>query len=344
MIDITNLKILKENSNKNNTVFELLENHSKIVIVKIDAKLCAEYVSPSMMNILGYSPEYFMGNSVMDVVHEDDRPELEKEISETIRIKGKILDSEYRVRTKFNKVLWVETIARIFYNNHGQFDGAVYIQSDVTERKQQENQLKAALKEKDYLMKELNHRVKNNLAMVSSLISLKESETRIDLSSLKRRIEVIASVHEKLHLQNDIEQIEVKGYFQDLLESVFSFSSDQEINIVNKCEEFSIHTKIAIPLGLIVNEIATNAIKYGFSRNAGAQFTVKLTKNDENTRYLLTLSNTGNPFPEDFKIEESKTLGLQLIYTLVSQLKGTVELQKKPYPLFTIRFPIEEEQ
>jgi hypothetical protein len=81
--------------------------------------------------------------------------------------KVQFLESEYRVNTWQGAVLWVETKARLFYDNQGNFDGAVYIQSDITDRKQQEQQLKEALTEKDFLMKELNHRVKNNLAMVS---------------------------------------------------------------------------------------------------------------------------------------------------------------------------------
>jgi len=93
---------------------------------------------------------------------------------------------------------------------------------------------------------------------------------------------------------------------------------------------------------LLVNEIATNAIKYGFTPDEEARFTVALTKDQKNRQYILTLSNSGNPFPEKVKLEHPSTLGLQLVSTLVQQIGGTIELQKQPHPVFTIRFPLED--
>ncbi len=225
------------------------------------------------------------------------------------------------------------------------FDGRIVrmeLATDITERKQQEEKLQKALKEKDFLMRELNHRVKNNLAMVSSLISLKDSEIDYDLSDLKHRIDIIKLVHEKLHQHNDIEHIEVKEYFQELLEAIFYSSSRQSVQIINKVEDVSIPTKGAIPLGLVVNEIATNALKYGFTDHQEARFSVDMRKDSDSKHYILSLSNTGNPFPDEIGLENPETMGLQLISILVSQLKGTIELQKSPHPVFTIRFPVEE--
>ncbi len=274
MNDITNLKILEGRSEKNQSLFELLENHNRIAIVKINAELEAEYVSPSMLKVLGYSPEYFIGNSVLSVVHEDDRPSIENDIMETIRNKIAIWENEYRVLTKNGTVLWVETRAHLFYNETGGFDGAVYVQSDISDRKLQEQQLKAALKEKEYLMKELNHRVKNNLAMVSSLINLKETEISVDLSDLKHRINVIILVHDKLHKQNEVNKIEAREYFQELLSSVFFSTSNRTVDICNTIGCVRIPTKTVIPLGMIVNEIATNAIKHGFTADEDACFSI----------------------------------------------------------------------
>ncbi|MDZ7794853.1 MAG: sensor histidine kinase [Spirochaetia bacterium] len=136
---------------------------------------------------------------------------------------------------------------------------------DITERKNNEKALRKALIEKDFLMKELNHRVKNNLSMVSSLISLKDSESEADLSDLKHRIDAIQLVHEKLQHYTELDRIEVREYFQELLKTIFSSTADRNVRIINEIEELSISTKTTISLGLIANEIATNAIKYGFT-------------------------------------------------------------------------------
>lgn len=203
--------------------------------------------------------------------------------------------------------------------------------------------LQQSLKYKDYLLKELNHRVKNNLNMVTSLINLKDSEIEPDISDIQHQIKAISLVHEKLHQQNDVERIEVKQYFQELLESVFSFTANRKIHIVNNIENVSIPTKTAIPLGLVVNEIATNAIKYGYTADEEGSFTMEFKQDEEHHQYFLTLSNTGNPFPQEVDIDNTNTLGLKLINSLVEQLDGTIELQKEPNPVFTIRFPIGED-
>jgi len=209
--------------------------------------------------------------------------------------------------------------------------------------KMQEKKLSKALEEKDFLMRELNHRVKNNLNMVSALISFKEVEINYELSDIKSQIEAISLVHEKLYQHNKVDKIEVGEYFQSLLESIFSFTANQNVHIVNNVEGVSIDTKRAISLGLMVNEIATNAIKYGFNQDEEATFTVTLTREKDDTHYILTLSNTGKPFPDEVSLEDPDSLGLQLITSLVDQLNGTIELQKNPHPIFTVRFPIDED-
>ncbi|MCF7929060.1 MAG: PAS domain S-box protein [Spirochaetales bacterium] len=228
-------------------------------------------------------------------------------------------------------------------NNEGKIAGAVIAMHDITEYREIEKSLRNALEEKDFLMGELNHRVKNNLALVSSLIYLKDSETDEDLSELMHRIDVIKLIHEKLSQQNDLDQIDVKEYLQELLESIFSSAYKGDVDIVNNIEEVSIPTKTAIPLALITNEIATNAIKHGFTSDKEARFTIAMTRDSANTQYVLTLSNTGHPFPEDIGVEHPETMGLQLLSTLADQINGTIELKKEPYPIFTIRFPLQNE-
>ncbi len=219
--------------------------------------------------------------------------------------------------------------------------GVTFTAMDITEVKQVEADLRKALDQKDFLMRELNHRIKNNLSMVSSLISLKDSEIDSDLSDLKHRIDTIRLVHEKLQQYKDIEKIEVKDYFQEILETLFTSSTDKDVHIVNTIESVTISTKTAIALGLIINEIATNAIKYGFTSEEEARFTVSMAEDKENHLYNLSLSNSGNPFPDDIDIENTETSGLQLISILVQQLGGTLQLEKRPSSKFTLRFPVE---
>ncbi len=221
-------------------------------------------------------------------------------------------------------------------HTNGETIGAVIAMHEITEYKK-------VIEEKNFLMRELNHRVKNNHAMVSSLISLKDSETEADLSDIKHQIEAIGLIHEKLYRMENVTEISCREYFDDLLSSLFFSFTARQVRIDINVDEFSIPAKSAMPLGLIINEIATNAIKYGFTDKEETVFSIKMKKGKENNEYKLTLSNTGNPFPENIDIGSTTTLGFRLINALVSQIDGTINLKREPYPVFTIRFPIGEE-
>lgn len=333
------MQLLADDFAKGRSVLQLLENHPEITIVKIDARLRAEYVSPSMEQILGYSPDYFVGKSVMEVVHQDDIEKLRSQVGDTIEAKRETLESEYRVRTEANETVWMETKARLFYDSSGEFDGAVYVQSDVTKRKLQEQQLKATLQEKDDLMKELNHRVKNNLAMVSALIGLKSSETGDDLSDLQHQIDAIKLIHEKLYQSNSVSQIDCGDYVGSLVHSIVSSFATRSVRIEVDIEDCQIAPKAATTLGLIINELVVNAIKYGFSDVQEPLLRVEMTYDTEEKQYRFSLLNTGRAFPEEIDLDGSGTMGLQLVSALTLQLDGTVSLQKDPFPKFEITFP-----
>ncbi len=195
-----------------------------------------------------------------------------------------------------------------------------------------------SLKEKDSLMEELNHRVKNNLMMVSSLISLKNNALgdNIDLSDIAHQVDAIRIIHEKLNNGEQFDRINIRDYLQEILETVFYFSA-HPVCIKNNIDKIFLESKQAVSIGLIVNEIATNSVKHGFTTEQSAEFSADLhcIKDGE---YVLTLSDNGRMFPNDVDIENTPSLGLQLIKSLVQQLDGSIELKKQPHPVFTIRF------
>ncbi len=228
-------------------------------------------------------------------------------------------------------------------NDNGEFLGAVVSMHDITDFKNTETSLKNALQEKDFLMQELNHRVKNNLNMISSLIHLKDAEigAAADLRDLIHQVSAIQKVHETLFLGKDLTRIEMPQYLEDLLNTIFSSSPTQKVELTPEIEDISLPTRAAVPVGLIVNELATNAIKHGFKEGETSWFSVKLNIDTNTREYTLSVANSGNPFPEEVDVDEPQTLGLQLVSSLVQQLDGRLELKRKPYPTFLIRFPLE---
>ena len=209
---------------------------------------------------------------------------------------------------------------------------------DITELKNTESRLKQSLFEKELLMKELNHRVKNNLSMLTSLIRLKtiKSGSGTDLSDIESQIDAIRIVHEILYTTEDFTTVKIRNYILKLMNTIFSTFSSRPVKIKSSIQNIALDTGTTIIMGLIVNEIATNAIKYGHPESGEAVFSIEIKKN--NNRIHLVLSNNGAPFPEDKTLHNPGTLGLQLISNMVSQLNGTIDLQKRPHPVFTISF------
>jgi PAS domain S-box-containing protein len=251
---------------------------------------------------------------------------------------------EIIVKPKHKSPRFLSCNGRQLHDASGNVIGAVIAMHDITGYKEAEQSLQNTVEEKNTLMRELNHRVKNNLHMISSLISLKDTALGDagDLTDIKHRIDAIQTVYQQLSQTEDFSHIRVKDYMQAVLSSVFNNSSF-DIEIENNIEEIELPSKRAVALALITNEIATNAVKYGFVKGEKASFSVSLYEDTEEHQYEYILSNSGNPFPDDIDFEKADSLGLSLIHGLVSQLDGTVELRKNPSPVFTIRFPIGNE-
>ncbi len=317
----------------------LFENANEAILIFQEGE--TKLFNEKTLEITGYSEDEYKHLVVDDIVHSDDRAMLLEKHEQ--RIAGAISDEpyEYRIITKAGKTKWLRIKpTRIIWEGRPATLGMI---EDITALRETEEELQEALQEKDYLMKELNHRVKNNLHMISSLVNLKDSAlgSEVDLSDIKHQINAIEIIHDKLSGMDDMSKVNLKEYLLDILTMIFSDYSRMKVHIEEEIEEVTLPAKTSVPLGLITNEIATNAVKYGFTEEEQAVFTVSFSRDEDAGHYVLVLSNTGRPFPEEVNFDSADSLGLHLIQALVQQLGGTVELRKTPTPVFTIRFPIE---
>ncbi|MGC9312269.1 MAG: sensor histidine kinase, partial [Sediminispirochaetaceae bacterium] len=208
--------------------------------------------------------------------------------------------------------------------------------------KKRDMEVQMLLKEQELLYRELNHRVKNNLMMISSLLNLKEAASgeAVDLTDIKQQVEAIHLTHDELYQGKNISDIRIKQYAEEILRRIFRSFTRLNVQIESAMEDLYLPPQTALPIGLIINEVAVNAVKYGFSEDAEAVFSISLHHDQGKKEFVLTLSNTGKPFPPDIDLEHSDTLGLSLLQALTGQLGGSIELQKKPAAHYTIRFPL----
>lgn len=193
------------------------------------------------------------------------------------------------------------------------------------------NELEEKINEKETLIKEVHHRVKNNLQTVSSLLSLQsrnisDKEVKSLLKSSQNRVISMAMVHEMLYLRDDLSKIEYRSYVQELAEYLIRSIKGTSSNITLDIDipNLKLNIDTAIPLGLLINEAVTNALKYGIVEENKGEIKIRLSK-DDNDEYLLNIGDDGIGFPETVTHKNSNSLGLKLINNLVRQLQGSIK-------------------
>ena len=207
-------------------------------------------------------------------------------------------------------------------------------QEEIVVRKQVEGKIKAALQEKEVLLKEIHHRVKNNLQIISSLLRLQSSQIRDDetlrmFKDSQDRIKSMALIHETLYQSEDLSRIPFLNYLQRLTTHLISiYRSDSRISDINlRVDGVFLDINQAIPCGLIINELITNALKHAFPKGVDGNIYIKMYS-DELGKCTLVIGDTGIGFPAGLDFRETETLGLQLVTGLVSQLEGEIELKE----------------
>jgi PAS domain S-box-containing protein len=219
---------------------------------------------------------------------------------------------------------------------------------DITERKEREHAAEALVREKDFLLREMHHRIKNNLAMILSLINLKSREMPegMDLKDLISQINAIRLVHEKLQTGDAVSTIDFPRYARELIVTLLNTWEELKVSLDFYMDDIALDSKTALSLGLIMNEIVLNALKHGFSgtetdkQEQSPKIKVELTENTKKEMYHLYITNNGAPFPENIDLQNPGTLGLRLVSAMSEQIGGFVELVKQPHPEFNLYFPI----
>ena len=215
---------------------------------------------------------------------------------------------------------------------------------DITERKRSEEQIKASLKEKEVLLKEIHHRVKNNLQVICSLLYLQSTKVG-DKRALEmftesqNRVRSMALIHEKLYQSKDMANIDFSEYVQSLTTYLFHSYGVKAgtISMNLSIDNVLLGVDKAIPCGLIINELVSNSLKYAFPNGNKGEINIQLYSDNDN-HVIMNIDDNGVGIPEDIDFQKTKTLGLQLVNILTRQLKGTIKLDHEEGTRFEIVF------
>jgi len=213
---------------------------------------------------------------------------------------------------------------------------------DITERKIAETDLKNSLKDKDVLMREIHHRVKNNMQIISSFLSLQSSQVFDNrdanlFTNVQDRVKSMSLIHDNLYKSEDLSSIQFKEYVKTLISQLFSTHSElsNNIKLVTDIFDVTFNMETAMPLGLIISEMVTNSLKHAFPDFKG-EISISLQPKGEETE--LIIKDNGVGVPKDFDIKKPGKLGLQLLNILVEQLEGTIKLDRNHGTEFKITF------
>jgi len=326
--------------------YRSLVEQTNDLVFHIDKDGLITYISPNIQSILGFLDTDVLNKSPTLFMTGPSRPAFKSLHEHNISLRTPVSGIELSFVDAEGQVHIFEINGTPHIDTSGTFIGFSGIARDITDKKALQDEISASLKEKEILLKEIHHRVKNNMQVISSLLSLqakmvKDEKSRDAIKESQNRVMSIALVHEKLYKSKSLAEIDYSEYIrkvaQNLLDS-YNVQSDK-VELTVEADEIILPISKAIPVSLIINELLSNSLKYAFPDDRKGKVGIILKK--EGDRYLLTVRDNGVGLPTGFEWEKTETLGLQLVTSLVGQLAGTIDFSGDNGCEFRIAFTVE---
>ena len=381
--DITERKRAEEELRQSEQRFRDLTEYTSDWLWEIDENARYTYASPKLEELLGYRPEEIVGKTPFDLMPPDEAERVARVFGAFVDQRQPFDGLENTNRHKDGRLMVLETSGVPVFDSAGVFKGYRGIDRDITERKEAERlraeyresleqqveerttelrkavgtlereiadrrkaeeRVQASLDEKEVLLRELHHRVKNNLQVVSSLLNLQSNviddpHVREMFQESRNRVRSMALTHEQLYRSDNLAEVDFGRYVRDLSSALFrSYGVDPAaVRLTQEVDDVSLAIDTAIPCGLMVNELVSNCLKHAFPNRGEGEILIRLVSHGDD-RYTLAVRDNGIGFPEDRDPRTSPTLGLQLVSSLADQLGGTVELDRSEGTEFRITF------
>ena len=302
-----------------------------------------KFCNQRMAEIFGYDrPEDILGIHISRLVLPESWPIVDQQVQ--LRESGQVERVQYQFKgvKKDGTVIDVGVLGgRILHEGRPAIQGCLI---DITDRIRTVEQIRSALKEKEVLLREIHHRVKNNMQIISSLLNLQATQLKDkkDLFLFKEtqnRIRSLALVHEKLYQSKNLAMIDFAEYIRSLITYLWQFFmiDSETIRLHLELEEAYFDINTAIPCGLIVNELVSNILRHAFPVGRKGEARIVLARAGGN-KWMLVVQDDGIGFPENLDFRKSETLGMQIVTMLVQQLDGTIELEREEGTTFKIVF------
>ncbi len=330
---------LKESREQINGIFNTVMSG----ILLFDHQGYIKFVNKHVTTLFGYEPSELTKMHYLELVSPEEKDVAKKSLQRFI--KGDIeVNLERLYQNKDGSIFWGHLSAKRILNEDGSLKGLIGSITDISELKKAKDDLIDSLNEKEVLLKEIHHRVKNNMQIISSLLNLESKEVKDDelainiLKESQNRVKSMAMIHEKLYQSEDLTRINISDYIHRLVADLYYsyLMSTKQVTLVIDVEDLRLNIETAVPCGLIISELVSNSLKYAFTNGRKGEIKISLKAGQEFNE--LIISDDGIGFPEEIDFENPETLGLQLVNNLINQIDGEITLDKSKGTSFKIRF------
>lgn len=341
--DVTRRKRIEAAVRESEAQFHMMADTAPVMVWMAGPDTKCTFVNKRWLEFTGRTIEQELGDTWVTAVHQDDRQRCLGTYSSAFEDEQPFT-MEYRLRRTDGEYRWVINTGVPLFDSDGRFDGFIGTCMDLTERKDMEDQLRKTLKEKESLLREVHHRVKNNLQVISSLLnlqfaSIKDPQVAQLFRECQVRIASIALLHETLHRSNDLSCIRMGDYIRTLTGHLFrSYGVDPKaIALDLRVGDLELDIDTGMTCGLIIEELVSNCLKHAFVEGKRGHIQIELQV-QEDAAYLLRVSDDGVGIPKDGVLHNPDSLGLDLVTLLVEKLEGAVELQSGQGTEWRIQF------
>ncbi len=324
--------------------YRMLVDNSFDIIYRVNSDGVITFASPSWSVVLGHDLTDVVGKKYTDFVHSDDAEKCREFLRKVISSSERHAGVDYRVRHIDGSWRTHNSSAVPILDESGKFLAFVGIATDITERKNSENEIKKLLQEKELLLKEVHHRIKNNMSTISGLLYLQADSVKNDvaasaLNDARSRVQSMMVIYDKLYRSADFRSISAKDYLSSLITGVsLTFVGTSHVTVDMEIEDYQLDSAVLFPVGIIINELMSNVYKYAFPGQREGIMQISFIKKSDKIIEIFFRDN-GVGISDEVLSGKSAGFGMNLVKILVEQLSGNIQIAHENGTEYRISFP-----